>query len=141
MATTDGITARWDRFSNEILRGVAGFRGNRRVLRAGPGIAHAMDYRNRGQHCDHPKHRRHAVEQCSDDHEHEAFRAFHEAYAAGSDQRFGAGAGVTDHDGAYHNEGSEHDIKETVAAGVIDEHAQEPTSITVAVDHRIAKYS
>ena len=41
----------------------------------------------------HPEHWRHAVEEGSQDYQHQAFGAFHESDAAGADQAFGSGPG------------------------------------------------
>jgi len=111
------------------------------VLGAGPGIAHAVNDRDCAQHCNHPQHWGHAVEEGSEDDEDEAFGAFHEADAAGGDQAFGAGAGIADHDGADHDEGGEDDVEEASTAGVEDEQAEELAGVTVAVDHGIEKGS
>jgi hypothetical protein len=75
------------------------------VLGSGPGVAHAVDYGDGGEDGDDPEHGGHAVEQGADDDQDEALRAFHETYAAGTDERFGAGAGVADHDRADHHDG------------------------------------
>ena len=80
---------------------------------------------------------RHPVEQCADDDQHQAFRALHEADAAGADQRLGAGARIADHDGADHHEGRQHHVEKAVAAGVKDQQSEELGSVTVAVDDRI----
>src|SRR5260370_36360482 len=111
--------------------------GDGRVLGAGPGVAHAVDYGKGGEDGDEPEDGGHAVEEGSDDDEDEAFGAFHETDAAGSDQGLGAGAGVADHDGADHDEGGEHDVEEAVAAGVGDEESEELGGVTVAGYHRI----
>ena len=60
-----------------------------------PGIADSMDYRDRGEHGDDPQDRGHAVEQGSDDDQHQALGAFHESYAAGTNETIRRGRGCS----------------------------------------------
>src|ERR1700751_3599777 len=69
-----------------FLRGLVGRHTYRRVLRAGPGIAHAVGYRDRAEHGDHPQHWSHAVEKRTEDDQDQPFGAFHESDAAGADK-------------------------------------------------------
>src|SRR5258708_16762133 len=146
----------WSRFAHPIaslgmtvagefrgrLRGLAGFgRSGCTVLRSRPGVAHAVDYGDGREDCDHPQDGAHAVEECAKDDQHQPLRALHEAYAAGTDQRLGAGAGVADHDGADHHEGGQHYVEEAVAASVENEQSEKLGSVTVAVDYRIKESS
>src|SRR5208337_753506 len=62
-----------------------------------------------------------------------------ETYAAGTDERFGAGAGVTDHDRANHHDGGEDDIKEAVASGVKNQESEELGGVAIAVDDGVEK--
>src|SRR5579863_2755215 len=96
-----------------------------------------MDYGDRGQHRDNPQDGGHAVEQGSDDDQHQALRAFHETNTAGTNQRFGTSASVADHDRADHYDRGKHYIEEPIAAGVKDQQAEELGSVAVAVNHRI----
>ena len=114
---------------------------NWRVLGSGPGVAHAVDYRDCAEHCDHPQHWGHAVEQCSEDYQDQALGAFHESHTAGSDQAFGTGSGVADHDGADHDEGGEDDPEEASATGVEDQESEELAGVGVAVDDRVEESS
>src|SRR5581483_1932396 len=88
-----------------------------------------------------PEHGSHAVEQGAEDYQNQALGTFHEAYAAGADQGFGAGAGVADHDGADHYEGGQDYVEETLTASVKDEQAQELAGVGVAVDYGIEEGS
>jgi hypothetical protein len=49
------------------LGGLVGCDGYGRVLRAGPGVAHAVDYCDCAEDGDYPEDGGHAVEQCSED--------------------------------------------------------------------------
>lgn len=125
-----------------LLRGLAGFRCRRwGVLGSGPGVAHAVDYGDGGEDGDDPEDWGHAIEECAQDYQDQALGALHEAYAAGTDQGFGAGSGIADHDGADHYEGGQDYVEEAVAAGVEDQQSEELRSVTVAVDHGIEEGS
>ena len=100
-----------------------------------------MDYGESGEYRDDPEHGCHAVEECADDDQNQALGALHEAHAAGSDERLGAGAGVAHHDGAYHDESSEYDVEEAVAAGVEDQQTEKLRGVAIAVNDRIEKRS
>ena len=56
-------------------------------------------------------------------------------------RRFGAGAGVADHDRADHYDRGEHYVEEAVAAGVKDQQAEELRGVAVAVDYGIEEAS
>src|SRR4029077_6786405 len=121
-----------------LLGGLAGFSGGA-VDWSGPsvGVTNAVDHSNGGETGNHPEDWRHHIEERSDDNQDQAFWALHKANAAGSNQGFGASASVADHDGADHHESGEDDVKETAAAGVVHEQAEELRSVAVAVDHGI----
>ena len=104
-----------------------------RILRARPGVAHAVDYGDGAEDCDYPQDRGHSVEEGSEDNQDQAFGAFHESDAAGADEALGAGSGVADHDGADHDEGGEHYEEKASAAGIENEEAEELAGVGVAV--------
>src|SRR6202042_427637 len=110
---------------------------HRRVLGSGPGVADAVDYSDRGEDCDYPEDWGHAVQEGSEDDQDQAFGPFHESDAAGTDQAFGAGAGVADHDCADHDEGGQHDVEETSAAGVATAQTEKLNGVAVALYHRV----
>src|SRR5208337_3534253 len=83
-----------------------------------PGVEDAVDYSNGRKHGDYPEHWGHNVEEGADDQQHQTLGAFHETDAAGADERLGAGAGITHHDGADHSQRGQQEIEETVAARV-----------------------
>ena len=120
---------------------MAGFHCGGGVLGTGPGVAHAVDYGDCAEDGDDPEDWGHAVEEGSDDDEDQALGALHEADAAGADERLGAGAGVADHDGADHHERGQDYVEEAVAAGVVDEQAEELGGVTVAVDYGVEEGS
>ena len=80
---------------------------------------------------------RHAVEEGADDDQHDALGALHEADLAAGNERFGAGAGVADHDRGGHDEGDQHHVEEAVGAGVVHQQAEEDRHVGVAVDDGI----
>ncbi len=65
-----------------------------------------------------------AFEESAQDDEDDALGALHEAYFAGADEGFGAGAGVADHQRGRHDEGCQEYVEEAVAAGVEDDQAK-----------------
>ncbi len=101
------------------------------------GMADAVNYRNRAKHGDHPQHRAHAVEQCSDDDQHDALRPLHEANLAAGDERLGAGAGVAHHYRADHDESDHHHIEKSISAGVINQQPEEQSHIAIAINDGI----
>ena len=61
----------------------------------------------------------------------------HETYAAGTYQRFSAGAGVADHNRADHRDGGKDNVDRAAVAAVKHHQAHELGGIAVAVDHRV----
>src|SRR3974390_89554 len=96
-----------------------------------------MNHGDGAQHRDDPEHRSHAIEQCSDDDEHDAFGALHESGLATGNKRFGAGAGVAHHHGADHDKRRHHHVEEPIGAGVVNQKTEEQGNVTVAVDDGI----
>lgn len=106
------------------------------------GIADAMNHGDGGKNSQHPKYRGHdspAVEQRAQNNQHDALGPLHETDFATPDQRFGAGAGVADHDGGDHHEGDQHNVEETVSASVVDQQPKEQGDVGIAVDYGIEK--
>src|SRR6185437_9435534 len=105
-------------------------------------IADTVNHGNGGKNGQHPQDRRHsspAVEKGAKDDEDNALRALHEAYLAGADERFCAGAGVADHQGRDHDESHEKDIEQAVGASIVDQQAEEQSNVRIAVDDRVKK--
>ena len=114
------------------------------ALGFGVGVADAMDDRDGGEDGEDPKGGRHgspALEEGTEDDEYDALGALHEAYFAGADEGFGAGAGVADHKAGGHDEGYEEDVEEAIAAGVEDEQAEKESDVGVAVEDGVEEGS
>jgi hypothetical protein len=104
------------------------------------GVADAMDDGDGGHDGEDPEGGGHGVptlEEGAEDDEDDALGALHEADFAGTDEGFGAGAGVADHERGGHDEGYEEDVEEAVAAGVEDEQAEEEGDVRVAIEDGI----
>jgi hypothetical protein len=78
-----------------------------------------------------------ASEESAEDDQDDALGALHEAYFAGADEGFGAGAGVADHERGGHDEGNQEDVEQALTAGVEDEQAEEESDVGVAVEDGI----
>src|SRR5258707_11175669 len=88
-----------------------------------PGVVDAVDDGEGGDDGDDPEDGAHAIEDAADDEKNDAFGALHEADFAQGDKRFGAGAGIADHDGAGGGDGGEDDVGSSATHGVVDQQA------------------
>ena len=98
-----------------------------------------VDDRDVGERGDQPKHGRHAIEERPDDDQDNALRALQETHLAGRDQVFGAGARVTDHDGANHGDGDQRHVEVAVDAAVISEQPDQEAEVGVAIHDRVVE--
>ena len=108
------------------------------------GVDDAVDDGNGGDDGEDPEDRRHdspALEEGAEDDEDDALGALHEAYFAFSDEGFGAGARVADHQRGDHDKGGEEDVEEAIAARVEDQESEKEDDVGVAIDHRIEESS
>src|SRR6266567_8583773 len=120
------------------LRGASGLgRRSLHAFRLLPGVVHAMDYCDRGEDRDHPQHGCHTIGERANNDQHEAFGSLHESHLAGPDERLGTGARVAHHHSTDHDECGQHDVKETVAAGVENEEPKEQSGVAVTVEDGI----
>ncbi len=112
------------------------------MLRHFVGVTDAVndgEGRKYGQNPENRGHRAPAIKERAQDDEHDALRSLHEADLALTDQRLGAGAGVAHHKRRDHDEGGQHDVEESVAAGVKHQQPEEEYYVGVAVDDGIEK--
>lgn len=108
------------------------------------GVDDAVDDGNGGDDGEDPEDRRHdspALEEGAEDDEDDALGALHEAYFAFSDEGFGAGARVADHQRGDHDKGGEEDVEEAIATRVEDQESEEEDDVGVAVDDGIEEGS
>src|SRR5713226_8653425 len=104
-----------------------------------PGEIDAVDDGEGGNDGNDPKDGAHAIEDPADDEEHDALGALHEADFAQGDERLGAGAGVTDHDGAGGGDGGEDDVGSAAADGIVDQEAHVEGHVGVTVESGIVE--
>src|SRR6266571_8968091 len=78
-----------------------------------PGKNDAVNNGDGGNYGDDPEHRTHAIEEASNDQQHQALGPFHEADLTQGNEGLGAGARITDHDGAGGGDSGEHDVRST----------------------------
>lgn len=104
-----------------------------------PRVLNAMNDRQGREYGDDPQHRRHAVEERTDDDQHQTFGPFHESHAAGTNQRLGPRTAVTDHDRADDYVSGQNNVEEASSACVEDQQSEELRCIAVAVNHRVEK--
>jgi hypothetical protein len=104
-----------------------------------PGEIDAVDDGEGGNDGDDPEHRAHAVEKTADDEQDEALGALHETDFAQGNEGFGAGAGITDHDGAGGGDGGEDDVRSAAADGIVDQEAHVEGHVRIAVERGIVE--
>ena len=86
---------------------------------------------------EHPQHGGHAIEQRSDDHQHDPFGPLGKANFALRNAVFSAGPGIADHHRTGHHDGGEDDVEEAVDGGVVIEQAHQQAEIGIAIEDRI----
>src|SRR5262249_26792351 len=84
-------------------------------------------------------HRAEPREKRTDNHQNYPLGALHKTNLTRADQRLRTGTCVADHHGADHHESHQHQIKEVIGAGVVNQKSEEQSNVTVAIDDGIEK--
>jgi len=104
-----------------------------------PGEIDAVDNGERGNNGDDPEHRPHAIDEPTDDEQDKALGALHKADFAQWDERLGAGARVTDHDGAGSGDRGQNNVGSAAADGIVDQEAHVECHVRIAVEGGIVE--
>ena len=98
-----------------------------------------MDDGERGNNGNYPENRPHAIEDPTDDEQHNALRALHKADLTQENEGLGTGASVTHHHGASGSDRGEDNVGCPAAHGVVDQEAHVEGHVRIAVKRGIVE--
>jgi len=98
-----------------------------------------MDDGKRGNDGNDPEDGPHAIEEPTDDEQHDALGALHEADFAQGNEGLGAGTRITDHDRAGGGDRGQNNVGSAAANGVVDEKAHIEGHVRIAIERGIVE--